>query len=73
MSSYFSFVMELCFLFCLVCVCVWYAYVVLIKLLRAGSGNFWLELAMGMYLMYLGKTPNTSVLTSLSKEHRIVK
>lgn len=60
MSAYFSFIMELCFLFCLICVCVWYVYVDLIKLLVGGSGNFWPEFAMGMYLTYLGKTPNSS-------------
>lgn len=50
MSSYFSFIMEFCFLFCLLCVCVWYVYVVLIKLLGGLQGNFWPQLAMGMYL-----------------------
>lgn len=45
--------MEFWFLFCLICDCVWYVYVDLIKLLVGDNGSFWAELA--MYLTYLGR------------------
>lgn len=61
MSSYFSFIMELCFSFCSMCVCVWYVYVDLIKLLVGGNRSFWHELTMGMYLIYLGKSPKPNI------------
>lgn len=52
---------------------MWCVCVDLTELLVGGSGNFLPELAIGVYLTYLGRAFNISVLISLSEKHRTVK
>lgn len=68
----FLFYNGVMFLFCLICVCVCVC-VDLTELWVGGSGNFLPKLAIGVYLMCLGRASNISVLISLCEEHRTVK
>lgn len=62
----FQYYYRVMFSFYLICVCVWYVYLDVIKLLVGGNGIFGLILPWEC-TSYLGKTPNTSIPISLRR------
>lgn len=67
----FQFYYGVTFSFYLICVCIWYVYVNVIKLFVGGNGIFWPGFAMGMYLISGEDTKHLH--SNFTEENRIVK